>query len=256
MVFYLIVLLLISCYVCLHRARYHLVAQVLQQVVANDSDDGVEERHVFNCLVAGVAPLEVVANAGSEVVADVVVKHVVEDAEHLVVDAKLIFDNTVAQSHKELVEFLDLLNELVAHLNLIDRAPQEEGILDLCAQNGVGFISFSPLAQGLLTGKYDNGIPEGSRAARSTGFLQQSQVTEERVEAARKLGVIAKRRGQSMAQMALAWVLSDERVTSLIIGTSSVAQLNNNLETLNNLKFSDEEMAEIDAIISDPVLWF
>ena len=126
----------------------------------------------------------------------------------------------------------------------------------IAADNGSGVICFSPLAQGLLTGKYDNGIPEGSRAARSTGFLQQSQVTPERVEAAKKLGAIAKRRGQSMAQMALAWVLNDERVTSLIIGTSSVAQLNNNLETLNNLKFSDEEMAEIDAIISNPAVWF
>jgi L-glyceraldehyde 3-phosphate reductase len=126
----------------------------------------------------------------------------------------------------------------------------------IAADNGSGVICFSPLAQGLLTGKYDNGIPEGSRAARSTGFLQQSQVTPERVEAAKKLGAIAKRRGQSMAQMALAWVLNDERVTSLIIGTSSVAQLNNNLETLNNSKFSDEEMAEIDAIISNPAVWF
>lgn len=139
--------------------------------------------------------------------------------------------------------------------SMFDMKAKQENF-QLAADNGSGIICFSPLAQGLLTGKYDNGIPEGSRAARSTGFLQQSQVTEERVEAARKLGVIAKRRGQSMAQMALAWVLSDERVTSLIIGTSSVAQLNNNLETLNNLKFSDEEMAEIDAIISDPVLWF
>ncbi len=139
--------------------------------------------------------------------------------------------------------------------SMFDMKAKQENF-QLAADNGSGIICFSPLAQGLLTGKYDNGIPEGSRAARSTGFLQQSQVTEERVEAARKLGVIAKRRGQSMAQMALAWVLSDERVTSLIIGTSSVAQLNNNLETLNNLKFSDEEMTEIDAIISDPVLWF
>ena len=94
-------------------------------------------------------------------------------------------------------------------------------------------------------------------AVRTAGAVAQiGAVTPERVEAAKKLGAIAKRRGQSMAQMALAWVLNDERVTSLIIGTSSVAQLNNNLETLNNLKFSDEEMAEIDAIISNPAVWF
>lgn len=126
----------------------------------------------------------------------------------------------------------------------------------LAADNGSGLICFSPLAQGLLTGKYDNGIPEGSRAARSTGFLQTSQVTPERIEAARQLGVIAKERGQSLAQMALAWVLNDERVTSVIIGTSSVAQLNNNLNTLDNLAFSNEELHAIDNIIGKPELSF
>jgi L-glyceraldehyde 3-phosphate reductase len=108
----------------------------------------------------------------------------------------------------------------------------------------------------LLTGKYNNGIPEGSRAARSTGFLQQNQVTPERVEAVKQLAVIAQERGQSIAQMALAWVLADERVTSCIIGTSSVKQLENNLETLNNLTFSEEEMKRIDDIINKPQLWF
>lgn len=126
----------------------------------------------------------------------------------------------------------------------------------IASDNGSGIICFSPLAQGLLTGKYNNGIPEGSRAARSTGFLQQSQVTPERVEAVKKLAVIAEERGQSIAQMALAWVLSDERVTSCIIGTSSVAQLENNLEMLNNLTFSEEEMECINNIINNPLLWF
>jgi len=126
----------------------------------------------------------------------------------------------------------------------------------IAADNGSGIICFSPLAQGLLTGKYDNGIPADSRAAKSSGFLQQSQVTPERVEAARKLGVIAKERGQSLAQMALAWVLNDERVTSCIIGTSSVAQLDNNLATLDKLSFSDEEVKAINAIIENPELWF
>ncbi len=124
------------------------------------------------------------------------------------------------------------------------------------ADNGSGIICFSPLAQGLLTGKYNNGIPEGSRAAKSSGFLQQSQVTPERVEAARQLAVIAEERGQSMAQMALAWVLNDQRVTSVIIGTSSVAQMDNNLATLEHLDFTAEELERIDQIISDPVLSF
>ncbi len=126
----------------------------------------------------------------------------------------------------------------------------------LAADNGSGVICFSPLAQGLLTGKYNNGIPEGSRAARSSGFLQVSQVTPERVEAARQLAAIAERRGQSLAQMALAWVLNDDRVTSCIIGTSSVKQLDDNLATLNNLNFSAEELQAIESIISQPKLWF
>lgn len=126
----------------------------------------------------------------------------------------------------------------------------------IAADNGSGIICFSPLAQGLLTGKYNNGIPESSRAARSTGFLQLSQVTEERVEAVKKLAVIAEERKQSIAQMALAWVLADKRVTSCIIGTSSVAQLENNLATLDNLSFSEEELERIDSIINNPNLYF
>ena len=126
----------------------------------------------------------------------------------------------------------------------------------IAADNGSGIICFSPLAQGLLTGKYDNGIPEGSRAAKSTGFLQQSQVTPARVEAVKKLALMAEERGQSIAQMALAWVLADERVTSCIIGTSSVAQLENNLQTLDRLSFSEEEMKQIDSIINQEKLWF
>ena len=126
----------------------------------------------------------------------------------------------------------------------------------IAADNGSGVICFSPLAQGLLTGKYDNGIPADSRAAKASGFLQQSQVTPERVEASRKLGQIAKERGQSLAQMALAWVLNDQRVTSVIIGTSSVKQLDNNLDTLNGLTFTEEELQLIDKIIADPELSF
>lgn len=139
--------------------------------------------------------------------------------------------------------------------SMFDRKAQRNNF-QLAVDNGSGIICFSPLAQGLLTGKYDNGIPEGSRAARSSGFLQTSQVTPERVEAARRLDEIARRRGQTMAQMALAWVLSDERVTSLIIGTSSVAQLDNNLQTLEKVDFSAEELAEIEAIIANPALSF
>lgn len=125
---------------------------------------------------------------------------------------------------------------------------------DVAVKNGSGVICFSPLAQGLLTGKYLNGIPAGSRAARATGFLREDQVTPERVEAARQLNVLAAERGQSLAQMALAWLLHDERVTSVIIGTSSVAQLDDNLRTLDRLDFSPEELTAIEAILADPIL--
>lgn len=122
--------------------------------------------------------------------------------------------------------------------------------LAVAAENGSGFICFSPLAQGLLTTKYFNGIPASSRAGRPTGFLQEQQVTQERVEAARQLNAIAEQRGQTLPQMALAWLLHDSRVTSVIIGTSSVAQLEDNLLTLDHLEFSAEELQQIDNILS------
>lgn len=124
----------------------------------------------------------------------------------------------------------------------------------LAAQNGSGVVCFSPLAQGLLTNKYLNDIPADSRAAKSTGFLRIDQVTPERVEAARQLDAIAQGRGQSLAQMALAWLLRDTNVTSVIIGTSSVAQLENNLATLDHLAFTDDEVSAIEAILANPAL--
>lgn len=120
----------------------------------------------------------------------------------------------------------------------------------VAAENGTGVVCFSPLAQGLLTDKYLDGIPEHSRAARESGFLQRSQVSAERVEASRELNVIAAGRGQTLAQMALAWILSDRRVTSVIVGASSVAQLEANLKALDNTVFTAEEMSRIDEIIS------
>ncbi len=131
---------------------------------------------------------------------------------------------------------------------------EEASNLEVATANGSGFICFSPLAQGLLTNKYLHGIPEHSRAARSTGFLRLDQVTAERVEAARQLNEIAQQRGQSLAQMALAWLLHDERVTSVIIGTSSVAQLEDNLKTLDSLEFSEEELKAIELILADDAL--
>src|ERR1700761_5149389 len=125
----------------------------------------------------------------------------------------------------------------------------EGGLLDVLEQEGVGCIPFSPLAQGLLTNKYLHGIPEDSRAAKSTGFLQVSQVTDERVAQIRKLNDIAKERGQTLAQMALAWLLKDQRVTSVLIGASRPEQLADSLKCLDNIVFSTEELDKIESIL-------
>ena len=137
--------------------------------------------------------------------------------------------------------------------SMFDRAVEAE-ILPFAAASGSGFIAFSPLAQGLLTDKYLNGIPEHSRAALSSGFRQRSQVTPEKIEAARQLNEIAHRRGQTLAEMALAWVLRDERMTSVIVGASSVNQLADNLKALEHLEFTSEELAEIEQILSRMIL--
>ena len=135
-----------------------------------------------------------------------------------------------------------------ARYSMFDRWTEPD-LLPVLKEEGVGMIAFSPLAQGLLTDKYLRGIPENSRAAKSTGHLQTSQVTPEAVEKARKLNEVAARRGQTLAEMALAWLLKDERVTSVLIGASSVAQLMDNLKALDNISFSGEELQEIENIL-------
>lgn len=124
----------------------------------------------------------------------------------------------------------------------------EGGLLDFLGKEGIGCIPFSPLAQGLLTDKYLNGIPEGSRAAKSWGFLQPEQV-EPALGKVKKLNEIAKLRGQSLAQMALVWLLKDSRVSSVLIGASSVKQLEDNVAALNNMSFSVSELQQIEQIL-------
>jgi L-glyceraldehyde 3-phosphate reductase len=126
----------------------------------------------------------------------------------------------------------------------------EDGLLDVLEQEGVGCIPFSPLAQGLLTNRYLNGIPADSRAGKPHGFLKSEQVTDERIAQARRLNDIAQRRGQSLAQMALAWILRDERITSVLIGASSVEQLDQNLGCLDRREFASEELAEIEKTLA------
>lgn len=125
----------------------------------------------------------------------------------------------------------------------------EAGLLDVLEEHGVGCIPFSPLAQGLLTNRYLKGIPEDSRAAKSHGHLKTNEVTEEKVNKIRQLNELAIKRNQSLAQMALAWLLKDKRITSVLIGASSVQQLDNNLDTLDNLAFSTEELSAIENIL-------
>ncbi len=124
----------------------------------------------------------------------------------------------------------------------------EGGLLDVLGQEGVGCIPFSPLAQGMLTDRYLKGIPESSRAAKAV-FLKSSDITEERLIQIKQLNEIAIQRNQTLAQMALAWLLKDKRVTSVLIGASSVAQLDNNIDCLNNLNFTSEELDKIEGLI-------
>jgi L-glyceraldehyde 3-phosphate reductase len=121
----------------------------------------------------------------------------------------------------------------------------EPDLLDVLGREGVGAIVFSPLAQGMLTDRYLDGIPEDSRAARG-GSLSKDMLTEENLASIRALNEIAKERGQTLAQLALAWTLRDPRITSTLIGASSVAQLEDNVGALRRLDFSDDELAEID----------
>jgi L-glyceraldehyde 3-phosphate reductase len=125
----------------------------------------------------------------------------------------------------------------------------EGGLLDVLESEGIGCIPFSPLAQGLLTDKYLNGIPEGSRAAKSWGFLQPDQV-EPAIAKVKSLNDLALQRGQTLAQMALVWLLKDSRVTSVLIGASSVKQLEDNVAALNNRLFSVAELKQIELILS------
>ena len=135
--------------------------------------------------------------------------------------------------------------------NMLNREPDVEGILQQAKESGSGFIAFSPLAQGLLTDRYLNGIPEDSRIARG-GFLKKEALTDETMQKIMALNKIAQNRGQSLAEMALAWLLKDDLVTSVIVGASSVAQLDKNLKAVNNLAFDAEELKLIEEILSTP----
>lgn len=126
----------------------------------------------------------------------------------------------------------------------------ESGLLETLEEEGIGCIAFSPLAQGLLTDKYIKGIPDDSRAAKNVGHLKRQEVNEETMNKVVQLQKIAENRNQSMAQLALAWLLKDQRITSVLIGASSVKQLEQNLKTLENLSFQNHELLEIENILN------
>lgn len=125
----------------------------------------------------------------------------------------------------------------------------EDGLLQTLKEEGIGCIAFSPLAQGLLTDKYLGGIPEGSRASKAHGFLKPAHITNDKLDKVRKLNEVAKSRGQTLAQLALAWVLRHDSMTSVLIGASKVSQIEDAVGALNRLDFSTEELNQIEAIL-------
>ena len=135
--------------------------------------------------------------------------------------------------------------------SIFDRTVENNGLKDMSAKLNKGIISFSPLAQGLLTDRYLNGVPSDSRIATDGRFLKTDNLTEKKLNAIRELNEMAKKREQSLAQMALAWVLKDGIVTSVLIGASKAEQVLDNIAAINNIKFSDEELKKIDKIVKD-----
>jgi L-glyceraldehyde 3-phosphate reductase len=135
--------------------------------------------------------------------------------------------------------------------SMFERWVEDDKLLDALEEFGVGCIPFSPLAQGLLTNKYLKGIPEGSRADKAHGFLKPADITTDKLNKITRLNEIAQKRGQSLAQMALTWLLKDKRVTSVLIGVSSVDQLNDNLACLHNTGYSQTELDEIENILNE-----
>ena len=135
--------------------------------------------------------------------------------------------------------------------NMFNRLSEEEGLHDVHREEGMGSIAFSPLAQGLLTNKYLNGIPEDSRAKKvNSRFLHEKDITEEKLSVIKKLNLIAERRGQTLAEMALSWVLRKDAVTTVLIGASKAEQILDNVKIIDNLIFEDRDIKEINEILS------
>lgn len=175
--------------------------------------------------------------------------------DHVVRQGKALYVGISNYQPREAAEAIRILRELgtpcLIHqpkYSMFERWV-EDGLLDLLGEEGVGCIPFSPLAQGLLTNKYLHGIPEDSRVAKGVGFLTETQLTPERLRQVQQLNELAQQRGQSLAQMALSWILRDERITSVLIGASKPEQLTDSLRCLENLQFSPDELAQIETVL-------
>jgi L-glyceraldehyde 3-phosphate reductase len=169
---------------------------------------------------------------------------------------KALYAGISSYSPEETRKAAKLLKELgtpcIIHqprYNMLDRRI-EDGLLEVLGDEGIGCIVFSPLAQGMLTSKYLGGIPEDSRAAKESGFLQKEQVTAEVIEKVKKLSWLAQDRGQTLAQMALMWCLRDQRVTSVLVGARTKKQMEENIHALKNINFADDELQEIEKILA------
>lgn len=175
----------------------------------------------------------------------------------IVRQGKALYVGLSSYNSQRTLEAVKILDELgtpcLIHqpsYSMLNRWIEEDGLLDTLEALGIGAITFSPLAQGLLTAKYLGGIPEGSRASQGK-TIREGHLSDANLERIRGLHAIAQKRGQTLAQMAIAWVLRDPRVTTALIGASSVAQLEDSYGALDNLEFSTEELAEIDAYAQD-----
>lgn len=175
--------------------------------------------------------------------------------DHIVRQGKALYvglSNYPAELARQAIDILnDLGTPCLIHqpkYSMLERGA-ENGLLDVLAQKGVGCIAFSPLAGGQLTDRYLHGIPADSRAASGSVFLKPEQLTDAKIDAVRKLNTLAENRGQKLSQMALAWVLRQQAVTSVLIGASKVAQLDDAIGMLANRQFSAQECSEIDAIL-------
>ncbi|MBB3108709.1 L-glyceraldehyde 3-phosphate reductase [Paenibacillus phyllosphaerae] len=175
--------------------------------------------------------------------------------DHIVRSGKALYAGISNYSAEQAAQAIEIANRLGTPIlihqpsySMLNRWI-EDGLQDVLEEGGVGSIVFSPLAQGMLSDKYLNGIPTDSRAAGSSVFLSEKNITPELVDKLRKLNEVAQERGQSLAQLALAWVLRRGRVTSALIGASKVSQIEDSVAALNNLEFSDEELARIEAIL-------